>query len=300
MILKELDPFNSDDRFMRAGRAAEEQMAFYLKRFFGSDPDVLVLNGIRLEAEGDAAQVDHLIVHPFGISIVESKSVHGKVQIKDDGQWIRWFGNNLSKGMRSPITQARLQEQFFREVLGRASNNPAALAAIPFDLYVAISDEGVILWPKSGKVPGVCKADQVADEVAASIQARSVGKGPRLTAESCSKLANFLIAKNQPLKPAKREDESNAATASEARAQVIATPKAPAVSTSYICKHCSSAELEIRYAHSYFFHCRACDKNMPIKPACPACSAPAKLRKQKQEFFVDCEKCGPAPYFSNP
>lgn len=165
MIFKELDPFQSDDKFARSGRAAEEKMAFYLKRFFGNDPDILVLNGIRIEADGDAAQVDHLVIHSHGLSIIESKSVHGKIQIKDDGQWIRWFGANQSKGMASPITQARLQEKFFRDVLGKASKNEALFSRFPIDLYVAISDDGVIIWPQSGPVAGVCKADQVADKI---------------------------------------------------------------------------------------------------------------------------------------
>ncbi len=80
-------------------------MAFYLKRFFANDPEIVVLNGIRLEHNGDAAQVDHLLIHSHGLSIVESKSVVGKIQIKDDGQWLRWFGANQSRGMaRRTIT----------------------------------------------------------------------------------------------------------------------------------------------------------------------------------------------------
>lgn len=102
MIVKELDPFQSEDKLAKSGRAAEEQMAFYLKRFFATDSDVLVLNGVRLEEDGDAAQIDHLLIHSYGLTIVESKSVHGKIQIKDDGQWIRWFGANQSKGIASP------------------------------------------------------------------------------------------------------------------------------------------------------------------------------------------------------
>lgn len=47
MIVKELDPFQSEDKLAKSGRAAEEQMAFYLKRFFATDSDVLVLNGVR-------------------------------------------------------------------------------------------------------------------------------------------------------------------------------------------------------------------------------------------------------------
>lgn len=286
MIFKELDPFQSDDKFARSGRAAEEKMAFYLKRFFGNDPDILVLNGIRIEANGDAAQIDHLVIHSHGLSIVESKSVHGKIQIKDDGQWIRWFGANQSKGMASPITQARLQERFFRDVLGKASRNETLFSRFPIDLYVAISDDGVIIWPQSGQVVGVCKADQVADKIIESNQAKAASKGLELSLENRKKIAAYLQAINKPL--------AKNAPVPEVVEVVPAQPvvQALAVKTEegHACKHCGSKNLEIRYSFSYFFYCKDCEKNTAIKTLCPTCGESVKLRKQKKEFFAECEK----------
>lgn len=251
MIFKELDPFQSDDKFAKSGRAAEEQMAFYFKRFFGNDPDILVLNGIRLEADGDAAQVDHLVIHSHGLSIVESKSVHGKIQIKDDGQWIRWFNGNQSKGMASPITQARLQEKFFRSVLGRASKNDELFAKLPIDLYVAISDSGVILWPQSGPIAGVCKADQVPDKIINSNGMKAqVPGGLTLSKTNREKIAAFLVAANIPL--ARNESPSEVVPPpvgpTSTTVEPTITDDALHTSATNICKHCGSIELEIRYA----------------------------------------------------
>ena len=312
MIYKELDLFQSDDKFAKTGRAAEEQMAFYFKRFFANDPDILVLNGIRLEADGDAAQIDHLVIHSHGISIVESKSVHGKIQIKDDGQWIRWFGANQSKGMASPITQARLQEKFFRSVLGKASKKEAFFETFPFDLYVAISDDGVILWPSSGQVQGVCKADQVPDKIVESNCAKAKTRGAlELSKENREKIAAFLSALNKPhirtIRPtASTEPEKEAAPTSAVAC--VATPlQASAVvsvaSTNKprVCRHCGDTSLELRYAHTYYFFCQKCEKNSSIKAECPGCHGPAKLRKQKKQFFAECEKCNCSTlFFVNP
>lgn len=301
MIFKELDPFSSDDKFAKIGRAAEEQMAFYFKRFFGNDPNVLVLNGIRLEADGDAAQVDHLVIHSHGLAIVESKSVHGKIQIKDDGQWIRWFNGNQSRGMASPITQARLQERFFRQVLGKAAKNEALFAKINVDLYVAISDSGVILWPQSGQVAGICKADQVPDKIVESIKAKATAPDTMpLSATNREKIAAFLVAANKPLI---RAADQPAEVVAEVLAteQVLAARSSSVGSKPHVCKHCGSELLEIRYAYTYFFFCQKCEKNTPIKPACPSCHAPVKLRKQKAEFFIECEKCQDSTlFFVNP
>ncbi len=301
MIYKELDPIKTEDKFAKAGRAAEEQMAFYFKRFFGDDSDILVLNGIRLEAEGDAAQMDHLVIHSHGLAIVESKSVVGQLQIKDDGQWIRWYGTNQSKGMASPITQARLQEKFLRSFLAKASNNPVLFKTFPIELYVAISDSGVIRWPTSGPIPGVCKADQVPDKIIANRKSAQSNGAPELSAPGREKIAAFLVASNKPLN--KPPETLPSAESEPAIAQTVVEYKAEheTASVKPSCKHCGGNSLEIRYGHTYYYHCLACEKNSPIKETCPTCNEPTKLRKQKKEFFLECEKCKHSSlYFVNP
>ena len=52
MIVKELDPFQPTDRFEKAGREAEEQMAFYLRRAFKDEAKVRVFNGLRFVRDG--------------------------------------------------------------------------------------------------------------------------------------------------------------------------------------------------------------------------------------------------------
>jgi hypothetical protein len=200
MIKKELDPFVATDKYAVAGRKAEEQMAFYLKRFFASTPDVFVLNSIRLEHADDAAQMDHLVLHRYGVIVVESKSVAGKIQIKDDGQWIRWYGKE-SAGMASPVTQAKLQVRFMRDYLNLAAKPKGIFDNYAFDVQVAISDSGVILWPTTGSFQEVCKADQIAERIENRIA--ELGKMPNapepMLATHLSIVADFLCAEHKPL-----------------------------------------------------------------------------------------------------
>lgn len=289
MIRKELDPFESGDKFARAGRAAEEQMAFYLKRFFERDSSTHVLNSIRLERDGDAAQVDHLLLHPYGAIIVESKSVQGKIQLKDDGQWIRWYGDNQSKGMASPITQARLQAAFLRTSLSRAAPRSGAFFdSLPFDTLVAISDAGVILWPKSGALAEVCKADQVSEKSINRIGAlaHTYGNKALLSPENIEKIVQFFIASHRPL--------VKAAVSPEASPPEPPPPpvKQAASHVSWNCRDCGGGNLAVHYAHNYFFHCLDCQKNTPIKPpSCTTCGEQERVRKQGGDFFFDCKKC---------
>lgn len=120
MITKELDVLSTADKFAKAGRTAEEQMVYYLRRAFKDDKNIYVFNDLRLEQEQDAAQIDHLILHRYGATIVESKSVTTRIQVNEQGEWSRSFNGSL-KGMPSPVLQAQRQAEFLRKYLNAQS-----------------------------------------------------------------------------------------------------------------------------------------------------------------------------------
>jgi hypothetical protein len=155
VICKEVDIKEANDKFTKAGLAAEKQMAFYLKRAFADKEDMFILNDIRLESNGEIAQIDHLIIHSYGFIILESKSVSSKVCVNKHGEWKRIY-NNQEKGMPSPIQQAKRQAMFlkyflnknatnvFREsILNKLVSNPT-FENFKFDILIAISDNGII------------------------------------------------------------------------------------------------------------------------------------------------------------
>ena len=108
------------DPRQRAGAAAENQMAHYLHRAFKQDREVHVLHALCLrdaeqpEQDGSpgVCQIDHLLVHRWGLFIIESKSVTDEVRMRSDGsggdEWSRVY-RGKETGMASPIRQARRQ-----------------------------------------------------------------------------------------------------------------------------------------------------------------------------------------------
>jgi hypothetical protein len=283
VIFKELDPFAGQDKFQVAGRKAEEQMAHYLRRFFGASQEVDVLNYLRVDLAGEVAQIDHLMLHPFGLSIVESKSVAGSVQIKDDGQWIRWY-NKQPQGMRSPVTQAKMQGMLLRELLQRTVKQKGFFDSIRMDVLVAISDSGTIQWPASGALPEVCKADQVPERVIALIDQERRGNqmGEVLTGSHRRAIVDFLCMVHKPLK----------ATPPVVAPQTSAVAASPVSTLPKICKHCGGADLEAQHGKfGYYFSCRACEKNTGINFECPLCGGEGRVRKHGKDFFAECKSC---------
>jgi hypothetical protein len=194
-------PTPADPR-LAAGVAAERQMAFYLNRAMATDPDLLVLNDLRLiddlqpEPDGSpgVCQIDHLVLHRWGAFIIESKSVSEEVIVSSDGTggdvWTRRF-RGRQEGMPSPIQQARRQAEFLREmlqrsraaILGKLPTGTRTIAKLllgsdqrgfrnmPIQIIVAISDRGRFETRREWSPPTepfrafVTKADLVAEKV---------------------------------------------------------------------------------------------------------------------------------------
>jgi len=295
MIFKELEPFFSQDKFQVAGRKVEEQMAHYLRRFFGSSTEVDVLNYLRIDLAGEVAQMDHLVLHPYGLMIVESKSVAGSVQIKDDGQWIRWF-NKQPQGMRSPVTQARMQVMLLKELLEKTVKQKGFFDQVRMDVLVAISDTGTIQWPATGALADVCKADQVPERIASKIDRYRSDQetAGALTGEHRRVIADFLCKVHKPISR-RPLIESKASEPPAAYSEPKARAPEPILKNALptkVCKHCAGHDLEVQHGkYGYYFLCKTCAKNTGIKFLCPRCGGEGRVRKQGEKFFAECKSC---------
>lgn len=109
-ILKQKDFTEHTNPRLAAGEQQEKDVAFYLRRAFKDDENILVLNDYRFTFNDEIAQIDHLVVHRAGFIIIESKSIYGEVKVNGHGEWSRSYKGNWS-GMPSPIIQAELQKK---------------------------------------------------------------------------------------------------------------------------------------------------------------------------------------------
>jgi hypothetical protein len=183
VIVKDKDDTQADSKRLRAGIEAEKQMAFYLRRKFGEDDAVFVLNDIRLTRGDEVAQIDHLVVHKYGMIIIESKSVTGEIRVNAQEEWVRTYGRKRT-GMPSPVRQAERQGELLQKLLQDNRKNlrekmlfgmkQGGFQNCPIQILVAISDQGII---KRGRkpIPELYKADQIADEVVEIIKRHRKG-----------------------------------------------------------------------------------------------------------------------------
>lgn len=259
MILKDKTFSIQSDPRVIAGDASEKQMAFYLKRAFSSAPDLYVLNDIRIEFHGEAAQMDHVVVSRWGIFIIESKSVSGSVRINAHGEWVRELKGN-KQGMASPVRQAEMQSSILKAYLQhhkeRLRNTMLGLqkgfAFCPINIYVAISDSGVI--HRQIDLPEVMKADVVVSAIQSWLSKRtslksilSLGKDSTdwfMSADEARTVGDFLLAshvsRTVPVKPATNAEVATASSLPEKNELAYSTGDA--------CPNCKAGELVARKA----------------------------------------------------
>lgn len=72
-----------------AGNSGEKGVEYNLRFWYKDDPDIVIINNLRLEYNDRVAQIDHLIITQAGFMVIESKSFTGKILVEEDGSWYR-------------------------------------------------------------------------------------------------------------------------------------------------------------------------------------------------------------------
>ncbi len=325
---------DSTDIRQLAGQNAERQMAHYLQRAFAQAPGVHVLHGLRLvdpeqpEADGSpgVCQIDHLIVHRWGMFIVESKSVSERVAVRSDGsggdEWARFY-RGRPVGMPSPIQQAARQRDFLRsfldrhrsELLGKvptglrtvakliAGSDQRSFRTTPIQLVIAISDGGNIQRVNDWREPEkpfrvfVSKADLVTEKISAELKEHRLRSNLLrdrngdygmwiMKAGEAAAVAQFLAARNSPL--ARPRTAEAAVDPGPAQGGDVAAQPSTSPQTA-ACTKCGGSDLTAHWGkYGYYWKCTACGANTAMSVVCSACGAQGRAGKS-----VRIRKSGP-------
>lgn len=319
-----------------AGWEAEKHVAFVLERAFG-DParrDVRVFNDLRFPAtfvsgavaDGDFAQIDHLVLHRSGMALIESKSVHGDLSVDRLGQWQRVY-QRRAENFDSPVAQVRRQALALRRLCETAKPPllnkmlglvQAKFGNFPIREFVAIGANGRFTGDTTKFESIVMKVDRIAEAVNGEIEHHRKHTGAvgfarglatmdlnsgtyNLTDEEMDRIERHLLASHTPRVAAL--SPTSAARPTPAARHPTTTPPpqslpAPAESRraermeALTCGKCHSVNVRVTFARDYCLKCEECSKFTSIPYVCPACGKFARVRKDGPECFRDCDGPG--------
>ncbi len=198
MILKELDPFRGSEADV-AARLQADRMAYYLRRHFRRSTEVDVLNELQVLSGNVVAQLDHLLVHPFGFLLIAREPLSGAIRIDGEGRWQRWQDGQLVDA-GSPITHAYVQVLLMKSFLDRRVQQRGFFDRLELDVLVVVPDEVPIQWPATGALVEVCRREEVFDRADRRFQQfRQAAGGPGpLTQSERQVLGDFLCRSHIP------------------------------------------------------------------------------------------------------
>ncbi len=301
------------------GYRAEKDNAYYLDFGFKENKHNILLHDIRIEHNGQVAQIDHIIVNRFGIEILESKSFSGILTIKGDGSLQVTYGKNI-KTFPNPIEQnnrhVAVLKKFLKENLDLSANQ--RLFGIPVSSIVLINPKTTISNHTLPK--GFARADSFKTQRIENIDKMGTievfkSLGGVMNFKRVEEITNFLIKNHKPKKfnyakkyLIKKEvsipnNINNKPIPSYIKESVLTKPSIlKNAEKTPLCSKCKSPNLEIRNGrYSYYFKCLFCDKNTSIALKCKDKNCKPKLKKRKLNFYETCEECKKEElFFSNP
>lgn len=300
VILKDKTIKNAVSPTEKAGQKQEQDVAFVLRRAFKEHKQVYVINDFKFTFNDETAQIDHLIVYPYGFVLIESKSIKGEIKVNDLGEWTRSLNNKWS-GMASPIKQVELQQKLLREMLHE--NRETILSKLLgikqqsfgmrcWDNVCAVSSNSVI---DRDSMPNEVSKDLVKTEFLVDklnnimnlpsnfIKVVNIfDTRPSFSNEDLTSITSFLISQ-----AGSRSIEKNKAKTKQTQVKVTNDAILK-------CKKCGekSDYSTQNGRYGYFIKCNKCDTNTTMKTPCLKCeSKNTKVSKKKELYTLNCIDC---------
>lgn len=302
MILKDKTQTGSTSAKLDAGIKQEQDVAFYLRRAYKDRDNVMVINDLRIEHDGEVAQIDHLIVYTYGFIVVESKSIRGEVSVNEHGEWSRSYKGQWS-GMPSPIKQAELQLTLLKQylcantlqVIGKFLGIQQGLGARCYDVFCAISSDAIIDRSNAKKnvADKLVKSEFIVDALDKKMNfikfyrlvAKVADTRPSFNTEELMRICSFLMAEMQP-------QEAWVATDKH---PVWPEPSAVSDVTSPSTSSIHAEEAALPYAKQVVSEpTTRFTKATSITAQCKHCGDCSALSPQsgRYGYYVQCGKCG--------
>lgn len=103
---------------LKRGMQGERDAAFYLDSYFKDGKNYAVLHDLRVEVDGDVAQIDHLVINRMNyVFLFETKCFNGNLNINEHGEFTLNYAGGKQFGIPSPLEQSRRHERILRKLL---------------------------------------------------------------------------------------------------------------------------------------------------------------------------------------
>lgn len=147
---------------VRRGIEGERDAAFYIDSYLKGSQNNAVIHDLRLEVEGEVAQIDHLFFNRLlHFVLIETKCFNGDLRINEYGEFSVAYANGRVYGIPSPIEQSKRHERVLSKMVDKLGISGRLGVKPTFHHLVLLHPKAVIQRPdkKAFDTSNVIKAD---------------------------------------------------------------------------------------------------------------------------------------------
>ena len=141
-------------RNIEAGERGEKDSAYFIDFYFGKSANWAIIHDLRIQHEGQVAQIDHLVMNRFmDIYVLETKNFHYGLKITTDGEFLIYNGQKYF-GIESPLEQNDRHIFLLSKAIDHHGIMPTRLGVVippRFISYVLVSPTSRIIRPSRSK-----------------------------------------------------------------------------------------------------------------------------------------------------
>ncbi len=170
----------TETKIIKSGIKGENSSAYFLDFHFGETKNWAILHDLRVEHNGQVAQIDHLLINRFlEFYVLESKNYANGMKITEDGDFLIFYAGR-SKAVESPIEQNERHIFLLQKFLNSSQDILPKRLGIrlkpSFKNYVIISPHSKVTRPKKSLLDtsAVIKSDTLYSMIKKQIDENSL------------------------------------------------------------------------------------------------------------------------------
>ena len=198
---------------LRQGHKGEQDSAYYIDFQLNSSKNWAVIHDLRIEFNGFAAQIDHLLINRFlEFYVLETKNFSNGLKINYNGEFLAWYKGKYHS-IESPIEQNNRHIELFKKCIKASDIMPKRLGLTLFPSFkslVLISPESRLIIPEKCQIDisMVVKADSFFSKILKDLDKpenslnpvkifSTVGK--MCSSQTIMELAHRIISMHKPI-----------------------------------------------------------------------------------------------------
>lgn len=106
----------------------------------------IILNDLMIKTSHGTCQIDHIVLSPYGIFVVETKNISGKITGNDEWKEWYWVGKNFNKTIYNPVMQNFRHIDVLSDTLGLSADNFISIIVFTGKAHIRVETSHAVMF----------------------------------------------------------------------------------------------------------------------------------------------------------